>query len=85
MTVVSNLTATEFIKSFKKLTSIKGKPRIVYCNNAKTFKVGAKWLANIKKDQKLLDFLSSETIIWKFKVPKAPCWDGQFEQANWPN
>ena len=47
------------------------KPKIVYSDNAKTFKTGAKWLANINKDQELHDFLSSETIMWKFNIPKA--------------
>ena len=58
----------------------RGKPKIVYSDNAKTFKTGAKWLANINRDQKLRDFLHSETILWKFNVPKAPWWGGQFER-----
>ena len=78
--LVSNLTTTEFIKSFKRLILWRGKPKIVYSDNAKTFKAGAKWLANINRDQKLHDFLSSETILWKFNVPKAPWWGGQFER-----
>ena len=78
--LVSNLTTTEFIKSFKRLISRRGKPKIVYSDNPKTFKAWAKWLANINKDQKLPDFLSSETILWKFNVSKAPWWGGQFER-----
>ena len=70
--LVSNLTTTEFIKSFKTLISRRGKPKIVYSCNTKTFKAGAKWLANINRDQKLHDFLGSEMILWKFNVPKAP-------------
>ena len=77
--VESNLTTTEFIKSFKRLISKRDKPKIVCSDNAKTSKAGAKWLANINKDKKLHDFLSSETIIWKFNVSKAPRWGGQFE------
>ena len=73
---VSNLTTTEFIKSFKKLISRRGKLKIVYYDDAKTFKAGAKWRANINRDPKLHDFVSSETIIWKFNVPKASWWDG---------
>ena len=72
--LVSNLTTTKFIKSFKRLISRRGKPKIVYSDNAKTFKAGAKWLANINRDQKLHDFLSSDKILWKFNVPKAPWW-----------
>ena len=59
--LVSYVTTTEFIKSFKRLISKKSKPKIVYSDNAATFKAGAKWLANINTDQKLHDFLSSET------------------------
>ena len=78
--LASNLTTTDFIKSFKRLILRRGKPKIVYSGNAKTFKVGAKWLANINRDQKLHDFLSSETILWKFNVLKTTWWDGQFER-----
>ena len=78
--LVSSLTTTEFIKSFKRLISRRGKPKIVYFDNAKTFKARAKWLANVNRDQKLHHFLSSETILWKFNVPKAPWRGGQFER-----
>ena len=61
--LVFNLTTTEFIKSFKRRISRRRKPRIVYSDNARTFKAVAKWLANINRDQKLHDFLSSETIL----------------------
>ena len=69
--LVSNLTTTEFITGFKKMILRRIKPKIVYSDNAKTFKAGAKWLANINKDQELHDFLSSEMIMWKFNIPKA--------------
>ena len=69
-----------FIKSFKRLISRGGKPKIVYSDNAKTFKASAKWLANINRDHKLHDFLNSKTIIWKLNVPKAPWWGGPFER-----
>ena len=50
--LVSNLTTIEFIKSFKRLILWRGKPKIVYSDNAKTFKAGVKWLANISRDHK---------------------------------
>ena len=58
----------------------RGKSKIIYSDNPNPFKAGAKWLANINKNQKLHDFLSSETIIWKFNVPNIPWWGGQFER-----
>ena len=51
------------MKNFKRLISRRSKPKIVYSDNAKTFKVGEKWLANINKSHKLHDFLNSGTII----------------------
>ena len=74
--LVYNLTATEFIKSFKRLILRRDKHKIVYSDNTKI----AKWLANISKYQKLNDFFSSETILWKFNVAEVPWRDGQFER-----
>ena len=54
--LVSNLTTTEFIKSFIRVISRRGKPKIVYSDNAKTLKAGATWLANINRDQEPHDF-----------------------------
>ena len=46
--LVSSLITTKFIKSFKRLISRRGKPKILYSDNVKTFTTGAKWLENIK-------------------------------------
>ena len=78
--LVFNLTTTEFIKGFKRQISRRGKPKIVHSDNSKSFKAVAKWLANINRDQKLYDFLSSETILWKFNTPEAPWCGGHFER-----
>ena len=58
----------------------RGNLKKVYSDNAKTLKVGANWLANINKDHKLHDFLSSDMIIWKFNVLNVSWWGGQFER-----
>ena len=42
--LVPKLTASEFIRS--------GRPKILYSENAKTFKEGAQWLQKINKDKK---------------------------------
>ena len=54
--LLSNLTTTEFIKSFKKLISRRRKPNIIYPDNAETFKAGAKWFNSINRDVKFRDF-----------------------------
>ena len=66
-----NLTTAEFKKSFKRLTSRRGKSKIFYSDNAKTFKEKIKVIRK-HKDKKHHDFLSSEMIIWKFNVSKVP-------------
>ena len=48
--LLSNLTTTAFIKSFKRLISRRGKPKIVYSENAKTFETWVKWLVIIDKE-----------------------------------
>ena len=77
--LVSNLT-TQNLSRVLRLIWRRRKPKIIYSDNSKTFKAGANWLANINRDQKLHNFLSSETISWKFNVPKASRWGGQFER-----
>ena len=73
-----NLTTAEFKKSFKRLTSRRGKSKIFYSDNAKTFKEKIKVIRK-HKDKKHHDFLSSEMITWKFNVSKVPWWGTPFE------
>ena len=54
--IVANLSTNQFIKSFKKLTSRRGKSNIIYSDNVITFKAGAKWLNSINRDEKFRDF-----------------------------
>ena len=61
--LVSNLSTNEFIRSFKRLISRRGKPNVIYSDNAKTFKAGAKWLNSINRDEQFHDFLIKEKII----------------------
>ena len=77
---MSNLSTNEFIRSFKRLISRRGKPNVIYSDNAKTFKAGAKWLNSINRDEQFHDFLIKEKIIWKFNLSRAPWWGGQYER-----
>ena len=78
---MSNLSTTEFIKSFKRLISRRRKPNIIYSDNAKAFKSGAKWLKNINRDKQLHDFLIKEKIIWKFNLSRASWWGGRYKRV----
>ena len=78
--LVPNLTTQEIIKSIKWLLTKRGSPKIVYSEYAKKLQAGAKWLSRSSKDEKFHNFLSYESITWKFKLSKAPWWGGQFER-----
>ena len=73
--LVSNLSATEFIKSFKKLISRRGNANIIYSDNTETLRAGAKWLNSINRDEKFHEILSKEKIIWKFNLSRALLWE----------
>ena len=79
-----NLTTQEFIKSMKRLIARQGSPKIVCSDYVKIFQAGAKWLNRINKDEKFHNFLSNESVTWKFNLSKAPWWDGQFERLIGP-
>ena len=79
---MSNLSTTEFIKNFKRLISRRRKPNIIYSDNAKAFKSGAKWLKNINRDKQLHDFLIKEKVIWKFNLSRASWWGGRYKRVT---
>ena len=80
LTLLSNQTASEFIKAFKKLIARRGSPNIVYSDNPKTYVAAAKWIQNIKRDVLFQDFLIKKETQWKFNLSRAPWWGGQFER-----
>ena len=78
--LAENLTSKEFIKCFKRLIARRGKPKLFYSYNAKTFQAAAKWLKQVTKDEELHEFLIKENLTWRFKLPRAQWWGGQFER-----
>ena len=78
--MLTNQTPGEFIKALKRLVARRGRPQIIYSDNAKTFTAAEKWIIKINKDEHLKNYLSREEIRWKFSLAKAPWWGGQFER-----
>ncbi len=72
----------EFIPSLKRLIARRGRPKIIYSDNAKTFKFIAanKWLKTAQKDEKLHHFLVVNKIERRFNLSSAPWWGGQYER-----
>ena len=78
--LLPDLSTEEFIRSFKRLVTRRGRPRKVYSDNAKTFVAAEKWVKNVMKDEKLQHWLSRNDIKWQFNLSRAPWWGGQFER-----
>ncbi|XP_046857693.1 uncharacterized protein LOC124451111 [Xenia sp. Carnegie-2017] len=78
--LVPSLETSEFIKSFKRLVARRGKPSIIYSDNATTFVAASKWLKSVQKDRQLNHFLNKELVSWRFNLSRAPWCGGQFER-----
>lgn len=73
-------TTEGFIRSLKRFTARRGRPRKIYSDNAKTFESAARWLHKIMNSERLNDYLAREDITWQFNLSRAPWWGGQFER-----
>ncbi len=78
--IVPNLETAIFIPCLKRLIARKGRPRVIYSDNGRTFVKAAKWLAQAVKDERLHSHLEEYNITWKFNLSRAPWWGGQFER-----
>ncbi|KFM62154.1 hypothetical protein X975_06179, partial [Stegodyphus mimosarum] len=81
--LVPNLSTDSFLMAFKRFTSRRGNCRVIYSDNAKTFKKGKKELENFSKllsNEKFQDFLSNEKIEWKFIIDRGAWWGGFYER-----
>ncbi|XP_028393614.1 uncharacterized protein LOC114517960 [Dendronephthya gigantea] len=72
--------APEFILSLKRFIARRGRPKLIYSDNALTFKATKKWLRCVQKDERLNDYLADLSIKWQFNLSRAPWWGGQFER-----
>ncbi|XP_028409519.1 uncharacterized protein LOC114532142 [Dendronephthya gigantea] len=78
--ILRSMEVAEFIPSLKRLIARRGRPKIIYSDNAKTFKAADKWLKQSRKDEKFHAFLADNAIEWRFNLSRAPWWGGQFER-----
>ena len=79
--IFTNQAKGEFIKALKRLVARRGRPHIIYLDNAKTLTAAEKWINKINKDEHFKDCIAREEIRWKFNVAKVPWWGGQFERT----
>ena len=78
--LVPSLKTSAFLPCLKRLIARRGRPRVIYSDNGSTFVKAAKWLKQVRKDEKLQGYLESHDIEWKFNLSRAPWWGGQFER-----
>ena len=78
--LLPDMTATEFIHSFKMFIARRGRPRKVFSDNGKTFAAAATWVRKLMKDEQVHDWLAEQRIAWQFNLSRAPWWGGQFER-----
>ena len=82
--VLPNQTTQQFIYALKLLIARRGRPKVIYSDNTKTFVAASKWIEKINKDELMQEYLIKEVIQRKFNVSRAPWWGGQFKQKVRP-
>lgn len=78
--ILPNLGTATFLGSLKRLIARRGRPSKIYSDNRRTFIGAAKWLKQIRKDERIQTYLADEEVHWRFNLSGAPWWGGQFER-----
>ena len=78
--VLPNLATREFLRSLKWLIVRRKRPEKIYSDHGKTFVGTEKWLKQVKRDEKIQDYLAHENIKLQFNLSRAAWWGGQFER-----
>ena len=69
--ILPNQTTQEFIQALKRLIARRGRPKVIYSDNAKTFEKASKWIKRVYKDDGMQEFLVTEQVKWKFNLSRA--------------
>ncbi|XP_035214828.1 uncharacterized protein LOC118188503 [Stegodyphus dumicola] len=81
--LTADLSTEKFLLAFRRFIARRGLCRIVYTDNAKTFKRAKKELEllnEVMKSNKVQDEFSKQGIKWKFIVERAAWWGGFWER-----
>ncbi len=74
--LLSNMETDTFILCLKRYIARRGRPRVIYSDNGGTFVKTAKWISELRRDEKLRGLLEQYDISWKFNLSRAPWWGG---------
>ena len=75
-----SMETAEFLLTLEGLIARRGRPSTIYSDHRSTFIGAAAWIRQVKKDEKLNDFLAHHQIVWKVNPSRAPWWGGQFKR-----
>ena len=75
-----NQTKQEIIQALTPLIARRGRPKVIYSDNAKTFEKASKWIKKVYKDEKMQEFLVAGQIKWKFNLSRPLWWGKQFKR-----
>ena len=78
--LIPDLSASTFIRSFKRFSSRRGLPALMVSDNGKTFVAAAKVIKRVVSSSEVQRYFDGVGIEWKFNVPRAPWWGGLFER-----
>ena len=81
--LVSSLSTADFILAFKRFVATRGLCRVVYSDNAKTFKRASELLAQLFENlrtKEVRDYFASSGIEWRFICERSPWWGGFYER-----
>jgi len=79
MELVTSLSSDCFLQAFRRFIARRGRPAIVYSDNATNF-VGAENSLNSLEWDTLQTYFAMERIKWKFNPPSSPWWGGWWER-----
>lgn len=81
--LVRDMSTESFLMALRRFISRRGVPRIIYSDNALSFKKANKDLQQLWsaiRDPEALGYFSNARIEWKFIVERAPWWGGFYER-----
>ena len=72
--LVPDMTATTFIRSFKRFTARRGIPAKMVSDNSKAFKAASRIIQSVFDDPEVRRHFTELRVEWAFNLEKAPWW-----------
>ncbi|XP_073231810.1 uncharacterized protein [Porites lutea] len=73
-------TAEEFQRKLNLFITRRTRSKVMISDNASVFKSTATWMKNIRKSERLLDYLARQDINWRFVRSRSPWRGGTYER-----